>query len=71
MTAVDRAELKRLADELRVSWSDRGWVASKKIQGLLDEARRAADGLDALLSEIEGLKAERDRLSGEIKQMQE
>ena len=56
MTAVDHAELKRLADALRVPWSDRGWT----LASLLKEARQAADGLDALLSEIEGLKAERD-----------
>lgn len=64
MTAVDHAELKRLSDALRVSWSDRGWTPAKKIDALLKESRQAADGLDALLSEIEGLKADRERVAG-------
>lgn len=32
-----------IVDRLRVGWADRGWVASKKISGLLAEAREAAD----------------------------
>lgn len=59
MTApLDEARLRELADELRVSWSDRGWVAAKKISGLLAEAREAATGIDTLL---DALSAERER----------
>ncbi len=61
MTAVDHAELKRLVSRLRA-------IAGDYI-GRVDRAScietEAADGLDALLSEIEGLKAD-----GEVYQQQ-
>jgi len=63
MTDADLDKLEALAVALRVSWSGRGWVASKKIDGLLKEARQAADGLTSLIAsarrdaeEIERLK---------------
>lgn len=61
-TMIDHAELAR---RLRVSWPDRGWVASNKIKELLGEAREAANALENLLSEIAALRGERDRVAGE------
>ena len=58
MTAVDRAELKRLAEDCARK-ADKLGCDEWRAPALL---KRAASGLDTLLSEIEGLKAERDAL---------
>lgn len=60
MTAVDHAELKRLAECLHGphEWGYRDPVEGGFIED--DRPYRASEALYALLSEIEGLKAERD-----------
>lgn len=57
-TTRETADHAELARRLRVSWSDRGWVAANKIKELLGEAREAADALENLLSEIAALRGD-------------